>query len=151
MTPPRRWPAVTGALTSLFLVAACAGAPPPAANIEPVAPEPAETATAVEPPPEPEVAVVPPPPPPPPVPDVETFLNRNGVEIAGVLGEPGFVRRDPPAELWQYRAAACTLDLFFYDDGDEDYRLAYLDFRGVGDEPEARDECLRAIIELTES
>lgn len=42
-----------------------------------------------------------------------------GMSAAAVeynLGKPGFVRRDPPAEIWQYRVKACTLDLFLYED-----------------------------------
>lgn len=35
-----------------------------------------------------------------------------------VLGRPSFIRRDPPAEIWQYRVRACTLDLFLYDETD---------------------------------
>jgi hypothetical protein len=32
------------------------------------------------------------------------------------LGKPGFVRRDPPAEIWQYRVKFCILDLFLYEE-----------------------------------
>jgi hypothetical protein len=35
-------------------------------------------------------------------------------EIAAALGPPDFLRRDPPAEIWQYRASACFLDVFLY-------------------------------------
>ena len=138
--------AVAGVLLTILFVAACAGSPPAPMssleNTERAAVEPATTAA-----PEPEVAIVPPP---VPVPNPKSFLNRNGTEIAGILGEPGFVRRDPPAELWQYRTPACTLDLFFYDEGGADYRLAYLDFRGVAGDQSSRDDCLREIIKLTE-
>jgi hypothetical protein len=37
--------------------------------------------------------------------------------IEHALGKPAFVRRDPPAEIWQYRVKVCTLDLFLYDEG----------------------------------
>ncbi|HEV2678248.1 MAG TPA: hypothetical protein VGV37_27215 [Aliidongia sp.] len=30
------------------------------------------------------------------------------------LGSPDFTRRDPPAEIWQYRSASCVLDVFLY-------------------------------------
>ncbi|MEQ8667218.1 MAG: hypothetical protein RIC16_15980 [Rhodospirillales bacterium] len=143
----RRWPAVSGALTCLLLLAACASSPAPDQQADEADTFVADPIADAEPAAEPQVALVPAP---PPVPDVNSFLNQNGAEIAGVLGEPGFVRRDPPAELWQYRTGACTLDLFFYDEGGEDYRLAYLDFRDVDSSREARDDCLRAIIQLTE-
>lgn len=35
-------------------------------------------------------------------------------EVEGLLGHPRFVRRDGPAQLWQYGTKACTLNLFFY-------------------------------------
>jgi hypothetical protein len=35
-------------------------------------------------------------------------------EVQGLLGHPRFVRRDGPAQLWQYGTKACTLNLFFY-------------------------------------
>lgn len=108
---------------------------------EPEAEPPAAVASLPTPPSEPEL---------PPVPDVQAFMNKTGTEIAGVFGEPGFVRRDPPAEMWQYRAAECTLDLFLYDDGYGDYRLAHFDFRGATYTDAARDACLRDIVKLTE-
>ena len=33
-----------------------------------------------------------------------------------MLGKPDLQRAEPPAELWQYRAADCVLNLFFYSD-----------------------------------
>jgi hypothetical protein len=37
------------------------------------------------------------------------------VQLRATLGDPGFTRRDTPAEIWQYRGRNCTLDLFLYD------------------------------------
>jgi hypothetical protein len=34
------------------------------------------------------------------------------------LGRPDFTRRDPPAEIWQYRSSTCVLNVFLYpEDG----------------------------------
>ncbi|MBM3511939.1 MAG: hypothetical protein FJX61_17650 [Alphaproteobacteria bacterium] len=38
-------------------------------------------------------------------------------DVEGLLGRPAFVRRDGPAQIWQYGTQACTLNLFFYRDG----------------------------------
>jgi hypothetical protein len=38
------------------------------------------------------------------------------IQVKSVLGSPNFRRRDNPAEIWQYRGSACTLDLFLYDE-----------------------------------
>jgi hypothetical protein len=35
------------------------------------------------------------------------------------LGEPDFTRRDPPAEIWQYRGSTCVLDVFLYPEEGE--------------------------------
>lgn len=35
--------------------------------------------------------------------------------LTGLLGTPGFTRRDPPAQLWRYRNKGCILDLFLYE------------------------------------
>lgn len=136
---------LAGALLTLF-VAGCATAPEPTA-IEAVRPEPVVPAEE----PAPEIAAVPVTPPPIPAPDMATFMTRPGIEIEQILGGPSFVRRDPPAELWQYRASDCTLDLFFYDDGFGNYRLVHFGFRGDVFTRAAEDDCLRDIIELTRS
>jgi hypothetical protein len=48
--------------------------------------------------------------------DARALIGRKASEIAGLLGPPQLKRRDPPAELWQYRAGPCVLDLFLYAD-----------------------------------
>ncbi|WP_156612594.1 hypothetical protein [Paramagnetospirillum marisnigri] len=45
--------------------------------------------------------------------------NLRGMTLAQVedsLGKPSFRRKDPPAEIWQYRVKVCTLDLFLYEE-----------------------------------
>jgi hypothetical protein len=41
----------------------------------------------------------------------------NTLQVTEVLGRPGFLRHDSPAEIWQYRANGCTLDLYIYEFG----------------------------------
>jgi len=41
----------------------------------------------------------------------------SGRQVQALLGAPAFKRRDAPAEIWQYRARQCTLDLFVYEEG----------------------------------
>ena len=47
----------------------------------------------------------------------ETLKGLTAAQMETELGAPDFRRRDPPAEIWQYRSRACTLDLFLYDEG----------------------------------
>ncbi|MBV5324799.1 MAG: hypothetical protein J0626_05755, partial [Rhodospirillaceae bacterium] len=48
----------------------------------------------------------------------ETLKGLSAAQAESELGQPSFRRRDPPAEIWQYRVRSCTLDLFLYEEGD---------------------------------
>ena len=49
-------------------------------------------------------------------PAIQDLAGLKPDEILSILGKPDLKRDEPPAELWQYRAADCVLNLFFYDD-----------------------------------
>jgi hypothetical protein len=55
-----------------------------------------------------------PPAPPPLDDDPERLLGLDAAALRALLGTPGFVRRDSPAELWRYANKSCLLDLFLY-------------------------------------
>ncbi|MSO84373.1 MAG: hypothetical protein EXR02_01955 [Rhodospirillales bacterium] len=78
--------------------------------------------------------------------DARALVGRDARAVADLLGEPQLKRRDPPAELWQYRAGPCILDLFLYADAaGSAARVAHVEMRA--DRPETtRAECLRAVI-----
>ena len=48
----------------------------------------------------------------------DDLVGLDGPALERLLGEPGLVRRDYPAEVWQYRSATCVLDVYFYPDHD---------------------------------
>ena len=96
----------------------------------------AETAT---PEPPPEVAALPPEPPPPPEPviddDPDRLFGLDRPALSAMLGEPALIRREAPAEIWQYRSATCVFDVFLYDAAGT-HRVEFL---------EARDSAARKI------
>lgn len=49
--------------------------------------------------------------------DPTRLKGLSPLQVRAVLGKPMFTRRDAPAEIWQYRGRACTIDLFLYDEG----------------------------------
>lgn len=49
--------------------------------------------------------------------DPSRLKGLSPLQVRAVLGKPMFTRRDAPAEIWQYRGRACTIDLFLYEDG----------------------------------
>jgi hypothetical protein len=46
--------------------------------------------------------------------DAGEFMGYSPERVLPVLGAPDFVRRDGNAQIWQYRATSCILDLFLY-------------------------------------
>ncbi|BAE52990.1 hypothetical protein [Paramagnetospirillum magneticum] len=91
----------------LLLLAACNGAGNSAATGGPATGRPSRGGDE-------DVAMMAPPAPGSMAPSALQGMSAAAVEHA--LGKPAFVRRDPPAEIWQYRVKLCTLDLFLYED-----------------------------------
>ena len=64
------------------------------------------------------------------------FKGQKTASVVSVIGRPDFVRKDGPAQIWQYRSRACILDLFVYG-GKPDQKIAHSELRGsaVGKAP----------------
>lgn len=77
-----------------------------------------------------------------PVTEPSRLKGLNPLQVRSVLGKPGFTRRDAPAEIWQYRARACTLDLFLYDEG-HGQTVAHYAVRGL--QPVSERDCFDAL------
>ncbi len=60
--------------------------------------------------------------------DPKQLFGLDAHEVADLLGPASFVRRDGPAEVWQYRAAACVLDIYLYTES-AGLRVAHVDLR----------------------
>ncbi len=58
------------------------------------------------------------------IPGLQELTGLHPPDIVAMLGQPDLRRDEPPAQLWQYRAADCVLNLFFYREG-TGYRLAH--------------------------
>ena len=68
-----------------------------------------------------------------------------------MLGEPAFVRHDPPARYWQYRPDGCALDLFLYEDATGTAILDHLASRATRASGVGLRECLGRVIHHYES
>lgn len=108
-----RIPSITAAASILFAAACAEIAPTPPAPVHEAARAIAVPAPAV--PAEPA--------------DPAAFVGRGAREVAEMLGEPRLKRRDPPAELWQYRAERCALDLFLYTGRDNALTVRHAEVR----------------------
>lgn len=179
MTRDIRVHAVRAASVAVLLaLAACTPAPqpnttrtetPPARVTATQAPDAATAAVA---PPQPARVAARPDPQPKPEPvndDPDQFLGQSGVAVAQLLGPPVLIRRDGPAEVWQYRGSiggrTCALDVFLYGqdsaaalDTETDapaepdgLEVRFVDLRGAAASSQERRACLAAMIRAQQS
>ena len=78
-------------------------------------------------------------------PDADALVGLNKAAVQNQLGAPQLIRRDGPAEVWQYLADACILDLFLYEDGTS-HRVNYLELRIQPDAKFPRERCFEQIL-----
>jgi hypothetical protein len=129
----------------LLLLAACQGGPlqltggaatTPEALAEPQGPQEDPTQDPIndahQNAPRPEVANLAPP---PPVADTSRLMGLDQTALARLLGDPDLKRREPPAEVWQFRGDTCVFDVFLYPEAGQP-RVTYL---------EARDDLARQV------
>ncbi|WP_366555455.1 hypothetical protein [Aquibaculum sediminis] len=76
-------------------------------------------------------------------PDVrsEELIGLPPSALAETLGQPPVLRRDRPAEIWQYRGGDCVLDVFLYE-GDSGSQVVHLEARDGRANPLAPQDCL---------
>ena len=78
------------------------------------------------------VAIAPAPPrpvAPPPIEDPGKLVGMDRAAVEGLLGQPWLLRHEASAELWQYRAQNCVLDVFLYLQADGNVRVTYAELR----------------------
>lgn len=65
-------------------------------------------------------------------PDPAGLLGQPAQAVKAAFGDASLHRREPPAEVWQYRTGACVLDVVLYPDGPEGgLQVAHVDLRPV--------------------
>ncbi len=68
----------------------------------------------------------------PPAPKIDAdparLLGLDRAGLAKLLGDPELMRREPPAEIWQYRGESCVFDVFLYEEAGRQ-RVTYLEAR----------------------
>lgn len=83
----------------------------------------------------------------PTLPGPERLAGLTASDLSALLGPPGFVRRDPPAEVWQYGTESCMLDLFLYADGaGQPPKVSYFEFRGRSVSGIAPGQCYQELL-----
>jgi len=68
-------------------------------------------------------------------------------DVANLLGQPTLLRRDPPAEVWQYARRDCVLFLFLYDaKGESGHKVNHVEMRSRGGADMSVEDCLAALV-----
>ncbi len=75
----------------------------------------------------------------------DQLLGQSNAEVYALLGEPGLIRRDGPAEIWQYRASDCILDVFLYQGGNQS-TVRHVELRGPGTAMPERRACFARML-----
>jgi hypothetical protein len=78
------------------------------------------------------------------------LIGADRAEVSGLLGQPGFVRRDRTAQMWRYIADSCVLDLYMYpiaaDSPDATARVRHYDVRSRNPGSITSQACVAALL-----
>ncbi|MDM7945769.1 MAG: hypothetical protein QUV20_05490 [Oceanibaculum nanhaiense] len=56
------------------------------------------------------------------------LVGMTAQQLGGLLGQPRYLRRESPAQVWQYTDRRCILDIFLYPEQGE-YRVVHVETR----------------------
>ena len=77
--------------------------------------------------------------------DPARILGLGPDRLTELLGRPELTRREPPAEIWQYRGESCVFDVFLYEEGGR-VRVTYLEARDARARRVAERGCLNQLL-----
>lgn len=77
--------------------------------------------------------------------DPAQLLGLDRAGLSALLGEPNLVRKDAPAEIWQYVGDDCVFDVVLYQRG-SDYAVSYLEARDASAAVQPAQPCLNALL-----
>ncbi len=77
--------------------------------------------------------------------DPARILGLDPNKLTEILGRPELTRREPPAEIWQYRGESCVFDVFLYEEAGL-VRVTYLEARDASARRVAERSCLNRLL-----
>lgn len=78
--------------------------------------------------------------------DPGQFLSQGPDTIAAALGDPALIRRDGPAEVWQFKGQNCILDVYMYVQNSGAFLVQHVELRGSGLSESTRRNCLAEML-----
>lgn len=79
----------------------------------------------------------------------ESLVGLGAAQIVERLGYPPLIRREPPAQVWQYQGRGCILDVFLYQESDGTARVAFAQYRTPGVMQPSWDACVKSVADST--
>jgi hypothetical protein len=79
--------------------------------------------------------------------DSASFIGLGGADLSRTLGEPKQVRKDEPAEVWQYAGADCVVDFYLYQAASGGLAVAYLEARDETAAAAPTDRCVKSLLQ----
>lgn len=61
----------------------------------------------------------------------DALMHMTEMQVSYLLGTPAAKRSEAPAEVWQYRAPRCVLDVYFYENDKSGYRAMQMSDEGL--------------------
>lgn len=81
--------------------------------------------------------------------DPKQLITMTRDDLNSLLGQPDLVRRESPAEIWQYRGKDCVLDVFLYhedDKPDSPFKVVYSEARDLEAQNSDQRRCLNGLL-----
>jgi hypothetical protein len=82
--------------------------------------------------------------------DTASFIGLGDDDLSRTLGQPKLVRKDAPAEIWQYSGADCVVDFYLYADA-KGLAVAYMEARDQAAESTPADRCVKSLLQSVSS
>ena len=81
--------------------------------------------------------------------DPKRFIGAKPDFLLAELGEPFTLRKEAPAQVWQYRTDQCVLDIFLYEEADGP-AVVYLEARDLQASPTETGVCIGNLLEIAQ-
>ncbi|MSP52126.1 MAG: hypothetical protein EXQ91_07025 [Alphaproteobacteria bacterium] len=82
--------------------------------------------------------------------DPRRLIGLRASDIAELFGKPQLLRREPPAEIWQYLSNDCVLQMFFYEAPDRrSFQVRHVEVRGRNRATRSERECFSSVLNAT--
>ena len=79
--------------------------------------------------------------------DTASFIGLDDGALSRTLGQPKQVRKDAPAEIWQYAGANCVVDFYLYAGDSGGLAVAYMEARDRAAEAISADRCVKSLLQ----